>query len=360
MHPSPDPFDLESALVWRASQGAAGKKVVFTNGCFDLLHVGHARYLAEARALGDVLVVAVNDDDSVRSLKGPGRPLNSAADRAELLESLAAVDKSVIFSGDRATEVIRVIQPDIYAKGGDYTIESLNPEERAALEECGAEIRMLSLVPGRSTSGTLAKMTGTKSRPRLGVLGSGSGSNFQSILDAIADGRLDAEVALVISDVPDAFILERARKAGIPAVHIDPGPYKYKFGEAAQKETRDRLVAAGVDLVLLAGFMRLVKEPLLSSFPNRILNIHPSLLPAFPGLAAWKQAVEAGATESGCTVHLVDSGMDTGKILAQEKVPVLPDDTPESLHARIQTVEHRLYPDVVASILAEITGGKSL
>jgi formyltetrahydrofolate-dependent phosphoribosylglycinamide formyltransferase len=356
----PAAHDLESALAWRAQQRSAGKRVVFTNGCFDLLHVGHARYLAEARVLGDALIVAVNDDASVRSLKGPGRPLNPADDRAELLEALAAVDKAVIFSGDRATAAIRALAPDIYAKGGDYTIDSLNPEERAALEECGAEIRLLSLVPGRSTSGTLAKMGAGKSRPRLGVLGSGSGSNFQSILDAIADGRLDAEVALVISDVQDAFILERARKAGIPAVHIDPGPYKYKFGEAAQKETRDRLVAAGVDLVLLAGFMRLVKEPLLSTFPGRILNIHPSLLPAFPGLAAWKQAVEAGATESGCTVHLVDDGMDTGKILAQEKVPVLPDDTPASLHARIQVAEHRLYPAVVAGILAEIAGGKSL
>lgn len=355
--PPPAAFDLESALAWRAAQRAAGKRVVFTNGCFDLLHVGHARYLAEARVLGDALIVAVNDDESVRSLKGPGRPLNPAADRAELLESLAAVNKAVIFAGDRVTGVIQALAPDIYAKGGDYTIESLNPEERAALEACGAEIHLLSLVPGRSTSGTLAKMGTGKSRPRLGVLGSGSGSNFQSILDAIADGRLDAEVALVISDVPDAFILERARKAGIPAIHIDPGPYKYKFGEAAQKETRDRLVAAGVDLVLLAGFMRLVKEPLLSSFPGRILNIHPSLLPAFPGLAAWKQAIEAGATESGCTVHLVDSGMDTGQILAQEKVPVLPDDTPESLHARIQKVEHRLYPEVVQRMLAEIRGG---
>lgn len=355
VNPTPSAVhDLESALAWRALQRAAGKRVVFTNGCFDLLHVGHARYLAEARALGDALVVAVNDDDSVRSLKGHGRPLNPAADRAELLEALAAVDKAVIFSGDRATAAIRALAPDIYAKGGDYTIDSLNPEERAALEECGAEIHLLSLVPGRSTSGTLAKMGTGKSRPRLGVLGSGSGSNFQSILDAIADGRLDAEVALVISDVPDAFILERARKAGVPAVHIDPGPYKYKFGEAAQKETRDRLVAAGVDLVLLAGFMRLVKEPLLSSFPNRILNIHPSLLPAFPGLAAWNQALEAGATESGCTVHLVDNGMDTGKILAQEKVPVLPGDSPESLHARIQEAEHQLYPEVVARVLREI------
>ena len=354
VNPMSSIHDLESALVWRAKQRAAGKRVVFTNGCFDLLHVGHARYLAEARALGDALIVAVNDDDSVRSLKGPGRPLNPAEDRAELLEALAAVDKAVIFSGDRATAAIRALAPDIYAKGGDYTLDSLNPEERAALEECGAEIRMLSLVPGRSTSGTLAKMGTGKSRPRLGVLGSGSGSNFQSILDAIADGRLDAEVALVISDVPDAFILERARKAGVPAIHIDPGPYKYKFGEAAQKETRDRLVAAGVDLVLLAGFMRLVKEPLLSTFPGRILNIHPSLLPAFPGLAAWKQAIEAGVAESGCTVHLVDSGMDTGKILAQEKVPVLPDDTPESLHARIQVAEHRLYPEVVKRMLEEI------
>ncbi len=358
---SENPYDLPSALAWREAQRAAGRRVVLTNGCFDLLHAGHTRYLAEARALGDVLVVAVNDDASVQALKGPGRPVNGASDRAELLEALKAVDKAVVFAGERATDTIRALRPDIYAKGGDYTVESLNPEERAALGEVGTKIHILSLVPGKSTSATLARLAGEGSgkRRRLGVLGSGSGSNFQSILDAIAAGTLDAEVAVVMSDNKDAYILERARLAGVPAVHVDPGPYKTKLGEAAQKEIRDRLVAAGVDLVLLAGFMRIVKEPLLSSFPDRILNIHPSLLPAFPGLAAWKQALEAGVAESGCTVHLVDGGMDTGRILAQERVPVLPDDTAESLHARIQVAEHRLYPAVVGRMLGGM-GGNSL
>lgn len=329
--------------------------MVFTNGCFDILHTGHARYLATARALGDVLVVAVNDDASVEALKGPGRPINGAADRAEMLEALGAVDRAVIFSGERVTAVIDALRPDIYAKGGDYTVESLNPEERAALAAAGTEIHILDLVPGRSTSATLARMAnpaGVTRKPRLGVLGSGSGSNFQSILDAIAAGTLDAEVALVVSDKPDAYILERARRAGVPAIFVDPGPYKTKLGDSAQKEIRDRLVAGGVDLVLLAGFMRVVKDPLLSSFPRRILNIHPSLLPAFPGLAAWKQAVDAGVTESGCTVHYVDGGIDTGSIIARERVAVFPADTPESLHARIQQAEHQLYPKVVRDVLA--------
>ena len=350
--PSVPTYDLDAAMAWRAACRAAGKRVVFTNGCFDLLHVGHVRYLAEARALGDALVVALNDDDSVRSLKGTGRPIHTAEDRAEVLAALRAVDQVVVFSGQRATSVIAALEPDIYAKGGDYTAESLNPEEKAALDACGCSIQILSLVPGKSTSSTLARLaepqTDQAARPlRLGVLGSGSGSNFQSLLDAIAAGQLNADVRIVMSDKPDAIILERARHANLPAVAIDPGPFKTKLGEAAQKEIRDRLVAAQVDLVILAGFMRLVKDPILSSFPNRILNIHPSLLPAFPGIAAWKQALAAKVPETGCTVHLVDDGMDTGKILAQEVVPVLPDDSAESLHARIQRAEHTLYPRVV-------------
>jgi phosphoribosylglycinamide formyltransferase-1 len=168
----------------------------------------------------------------------------------------------------------------------------------------------------------------------LGVLGSGSGSNMQAILDAIDAGALDARIGLVLSDNTDGV--------------IDCRGFKTKFPEEAQQETADRLKAAGVELVCLAGFLRLVKRPLLEVFPNRILNIHPALLPAFPGLESWKQALEAGATESGCTVHYVDEGMDTGPIILQESVPVLPDDTPESLHARIQVVEHRLYPLAIA------------
>lgn len=181
----------------------------------------------------------------------------------------------------------------------------------------------------------------------LGILGSGSGSNMQAILDAIASGSLDARIALVLSDHQDAFILERARRHGIEAGWIDCGGFRTKFPEEAQQHTAQRLLAAGVECVCLAGFMRLVKRPLLDAFPSRIVNIHPSLLPAFPGVEAWRQALLAGVPETGCTVHLVDEGMDTGPVLLQERVPVLPGDTAESLHARIQEVEHRLYPAAI-------------
>ena len=181
----------------------------------------------------------------------------------------------------------------------------------------------------------------------LGILGSGSGSNMQAILDAIDTGTLDARIGLVLSDNPQAFILERARQRGIETGIIDCRGFRTKFPEEAQQETADRLKAAGVDLVCLAGFLRLVKRPLLDAFPQRILNIHPALLPAFPGLDAWKQALDAGVSETGATVHFVDEGMDTGPVILQERVPVLPGDTAESLHARIQIAEHRLYPEAI-------------
>lgn len=182
----------------------------------------------------------------------------------------------------------------------------------------------------------------------LGILGSGSGSNMQAIVDAIEEGRLNARIALVLSDNPRAYILERASRYGIPSGVIDCSPFRLKFPDEKQEKTSRMLKDAGVNLVCLAGFMRLVKKPLLDAFPSSILNIHPSLLPAFPGLEAWKQAIHAGVSESGVTVHLVDSGMDTGPILGQETVKVLPNDTPETLHARIQLSEHRLYPKVIA------------
>ena len=187
--------------------------------------------------------------------------------------------------------------------------------------------------------------------PKLGILGSGSGSNCQSINDAIRSGVLKAEIAVVMSDNPDAYILERARSWGVPAEVIDCAGFKTKFPEESQAAVAARLKEYGVDCVCLAGFMRLVKSPLLQAFPSRIVNIHPSLLPAFPGLHAWEQAVQAGAEESGCTVHYVDGGMDTGPILGQARVPVLSGDTPESLHARIQAEEHRLYPAMIARVL---------
>jgi rfaE bifunctional protein nucleotidyltransferase chain/domain len=136
---------------------AAGKKLVFTNGCFDLLHVGHVRYLQAARALGDALLVAVNGDASVRGLKGPNRPINHEQDRAEVLAALGCVDFVTIFHSERVTELVRIIRPQIYAKGGDYTVESLDPGERRMLEEVAAEIRILPLVPGKSTTATIAK-----------------------------------------------------------------------------------------------------------------------------------------------------------------------------------------------------------
>lgn len=171
---------------------------------------------------------------------------------------------------------------------------------------------------------------------------------MQAILDAIEAGTLAAEIALVLSDVPGAYILERASKAGIPTAPIDCGDFKSKFPDEAQLQVASDLKEAGVDLVCLAGFMRLLRAPLLDHFPGRIINIHPSLLPNYPGLHAWTQAVDDGASESGCTVHYVDAGVDTGPIIAQAAVPVLPDDTPEILHARIQVQEHRIYPEAIA------------
>jgi rfaE bifunctional protein nucleotidyltransferase chain/domain len=140
--------------------GAEGRRLVFTNGCFDLLHVGHVRYLQDARALGDALVVAVNGDESVRALKGPSRPLNCEEDRAEVLAALGCVDAVVVFHTERVTDLVRAIRPQVYAKGGDYTVESLDLGERAALAEAGSEIRILPLVPGRSTTALVGRMEG--------------------------------------------------------------------------------------------------------------------------------------------------------------------------------------------------------
>lgn len=187
---------------------------------------------------------------------------------------------------------------------------------------------------------------------KLAILGSGSGSNMQAILDAIQDGRLKAEIAVVASDNADAYILERAKKAGISALHIDCGEYKSKFPKEDQEKLAVDLKQRGVDMVCLAGFMRMVGAPLLSKFPNRILNIHPSLLPHYPGLAAWEQALNDKAKVSGCTVHYVDAGMDTGAIIKQAEVPVLENDTSKSLHERIQKEERTLYPEVIAQILS--------
>ena len=179
------------------------------------------------------------------------------------------------------------------------------------------------------------------SRVRVAVLISGSGSNLQAILDAAAAPDYPAEVALVLSNKADAFGLERARRAGVPT---DVLSHRGLAREAYDAALVERLQAAGVQWVCLAGFMRIVTPVLLGAFPGRVLNIHPALLPAFPGLHGQAQAFDAGVRVAGATVHLVDEGTDTGPIIAQGVVPVLPDDDADRLAARILTVEHRLYP----------------
>ena len=186
----------------------------------------------------------------------------------------------------------------------------------------------------------------------IGILGSGKGSNFRAIADAIARGDLAAEVRIVISDVESAGILDLARERDCRAEFLAPGKFKTKLEPEAEQRLVALLKNAGVGWVVLAGWMRMIKAPLLEAYPCRTINIHPSLLPAFPGLEAWKQALAAGVKETGCTVHYVDAGMDSGEIIAQRTVPVLSGDTAESLHARIQVAEHALYPEVLAQFAA--------
>lgn len=185
---------------------------------------------------------------------------------------------------------------------------------------------------------------------RLGILGSGKGSNMVAIADAIAAGEIPAEIAIVISDVAGAGILDRARERNLPAEFIPPGKFRTKLDEEAEQAFVKRLTEARVDLIVLAGFMRILKGEFLRAFASRVVNIHPSLLPAFPGLEAWKQALDYGVKVAGCTVHFVDQGIDSGPILGQETVPVLADDTAATLHERIQEAERRLYPQVVREL----------
>jgi phosphoribosylglycinamide formyltransferase 1 len=184
----------------------------------------------------------------------------------------------------------------------------------------------------------------------LGILGSGKGSNCRAVLQSIRSGVLAAEVRIVISDVFDAPILDIAREFSVPNAYLPPGKFHTRLEPQAEAELVRMLREAGVELLVLAGFMRVLKSPLLEAFPRRIVNIHPSLLPKFPGLEAWKQAIAAGEKVTGCTVHYVDEQIDHGEIIAQREVPILPNDTPETLHARIQIAEHEVYPTVIAEL----------
>ena len=171
-----------------------------------------------------------------------------------------------------------------------------------------------------------------------------------ALAQGCAAGAVPAEVVLVLSDVEEAGILERAREWNVPCRFIAPGGFRTKLSEEAEEEYIAALKEAEVDLVVLAGFMRILKGEFLRAFEGRVVNVHPALLPAFPGLEAWKQALDYGVKVTGCTVHFVDQGVDTGPIIAQEIVRVRDEDTPESLRERIQEAEHRTYPAAIAAI----------
>ncbi len=196
---------------------------------------------------------------------------------------------------------------------------------------------------------------------KVGVLASGRGSNLQAIMDACREERIPAKVAVVVSDNRDAFALERARSAGIPAVVVKLADFSSR--EEYERKVVEELKKHGVKLVCLAGYMRLVGRTILEAYPNRVMNIHPALLPAFPGLHGQQQAWNYGVRYSGCTVHFVDEGMDTGPIILQAVVPVLPEDTADDLAARILEQEHIIYPEAVnlfARGRLEVVGRKVL
>jgi phosphoribosylglycinamide formyltransferase-1 len=180
---------------------------------------------------------------------------------------------------------------------------------------------------------------------KIGVLASGSGTNLQAIIDTIEKGTLPAEIACVLSNNSTAFALERAKRHGIPSLHIDHRIFTSR--EAYDSALVETLHEYGVELVILAGFMRIITPVLLNAFPAAVMNIHPALLPAFPGLHAQKQALDYGVKVTGCTVHFVDPGTDTGPIIIQSAVPVTEGDSEESLSARILVEEHRIYPEAI-------------
>jgi phosphoribosylglycinamide formyltransferase-1 len=195
-------------------------------------------------------------------------------------------------------------------------------------------------------------------RLALGILGSGKGSNCRAILERIRHGDLAADCQIVVSDVADAGILKVAREFGVPDVFLPPGKFRTKLEPEVEQQLVRLLQVAGVELVVLAGFMRVLKSTMLDAFPHRIINLHPSLLPKFPGREAWAQALAAGEKITGCTVHFVDAGVDRGEIIAQREVPILPNDTPSILHERIQFTERELFPAVIGELATKMAAAE--
>src|SRR5271165_6554634 len=352
-----DPKILDRSNAPEVRKLNPGKTIVFTNGCFDILHTGHVRYLAAAKRLGDLLVVGLNGDGSVRELKGEGRPLNTQEDRAEVMAALEAVDYVIIFAEKRVDNLLREVRPHVYAKGGGLHGSKPGCWRGGRTEGGGCNDPDSASGSWQIDNETYRSDAAQMKQPlKLGVLGSGKGSNFRAIMEQIIDGRLNAETRIVLSDVENSGILSLARDYNVPGLFVRPGRFKTKLEPEIEEDVVRLLSEADVELVVLAGYMRVVKARLLDAFPQRIINIHPSLLPKYPGLEAWKQALEAGETVTGCTVHYVNAAIDAGEILGQETVPINLGDTPESLHARIQIAEHRLLPAVLAAIAANYRG----
>ena len=185
---------------------------------------------------------------------------------------------------------------------------------------------------------------------RLAILGSGKGTNARAILEQIRSGALPAEARILVSDVFAAPILDIAREFSVPNAYLPPGHFRTRLEPTVEAELVRMLQEAETELVVLAGFMRVLKAPMLKAFPRRIINIHPSLLPRFPGLMAWKQALDAGEKVTGCTVHYVDEQFYHGEIMGQREVPILPNATADTLHERIQVEERKLYPEVIGNL----------
>ncbi len=184
-----------------------------------------------------------------------------------------------------------------------------------------------------------------------------------AIAEACAAGKLHAEIAMVVSDVETAGILDRAKERNLPAKYVAPGKFRTKLDEVAEREYIAAMQSAGVEWIVLAGFMRILKGDFLRAFEGKVINIHPSLLPSFPGLEAWKQALDYGVKHTGCTVHFVDSGIDTGAIIAQRTVPVLDNDTAATLHERVQVAERELYPEALGRLVSgsvKVIGRKTI
>ncbi len=184
-----------------------------------------------------------------------------------------------------------------------------------------------------------------------------------AIAEACAAGKLNAEIAMVVSDVETAGILDRAKERDLPAKYVAPGKFRTKLDEVAEREYIAAMQSAGVEWIVLAGFMRILKGDFLRAFEGKVINIHPSLLPSFPGLEAWKQALDYGVKHTGCTVHFVDSGIDTGAIIAQRTVPVMDHDTAATLHERVQVAERELYPEALGRLVngsVKVIGRKTI